>query len=279
MPFWTTKKQKQQEARLKELEQVMDAIAAPMFTTDQNLTITWINDPALQATGYRRDEVVGRMTCAELSKTPLCSTENCTIKTCMRTREPLHGETVLEARDGTKVPIKTACSPLFDEAGNPRGGMEVIIDTTEATRLKEESEAQRQSLREGVEVMSDTMQKVAAGDLTTRVNRDFDGELEQLKGSLNAAVGNLDESLSQVSMSAGQVDSAAGQISSGSQSLATLGRALHPPSSSSSTRSRSVIALLARSIVSLSTHDREAFRMARRPSARGISQRAAIGSL
>ena len=32
--------------------------------------------------GYGREEVVGKMTCADLCKTPLCGTENCTIKNC-----------------------------------------------------------------------------------------------------------------------------------------------------------------------------------------------------
>ncbi len=124
----------------KQQEQVMAAIAAPMFVTDRELTITWINEPALAAMGYSREEVVGKMTCAELCKTPLCGTSDCTIRNCMRERKTIHGETVATTRDGSKIPVQAACSAIFDENGEPCGGMEVIIDRTAAVRAKWEAD-------------------------------------------------------------------------------------------------------------------------------------------
>ncbi len=121
-------------------ESIMKAIAAPMFVVDRNLTITFINDPALRAMGYRREEVVGRMTCADLSKTPLCGTANCTLKNCMTTGEVIVGETVSQTRDGHKLPIKAACSALKDANGEVYGGMEVIVDQTDAVKAKWETD-------------------------------------------------------------------------------------------------------------------------------------------
>ena len=46
-------------------DRTLSAIPAPMFLTDKNLVITWINDPALAAMGYSREEVVAKMTCGE----------------------------------------------------------------------------------------------------------------------------------------------------------------------------------------------------------------------
>ena len=97
-----------------ELANVLASIAAPMLVTDKDLVITSINDAALRALGYSRDEVVGKMTCAQLTKTPLCGTANCTLRNCMRTGEAIIGETVAEARDGRKIPMQAACSPLMD---------------------------------------------------------------------------------------------------------------------------------------------------------------------
>lgn len=94
--------------RATELQSVIAAIAAPMFIADTNLKITWINDAALQATGYRREEVVGRMICAEFSKTPICNTEHCTFKNCWRTRQPVFGSTEIEIRDGSGAPKRRA---------------------------------------------------------------------------------------------------------------------------------------------------------------------------
>ena len=122
--------------RASRCEAVVSSIAAPMFTVDENLLITYINDAALRAMGYARREVVGRMTCGDFSRTPICGTADCTLKNCMRTGEVVIGETVAQARDGRKIPIKAACSPLLDDNGRPRGGMEVIIDITEIKRLQ-----------------------------------------------------------------------------------------------------------------------------------------------
>ncbi len=114
--------------KVTEANNVLASIAAPMVVVDKNLMITTVNDAALKAMGYRRDEVVGKMTCAQFQKTLLCGTENCTLKNCMRTGEVVIGETVAEARDGRKIPIQAACSPLIDEQGKAYGGIEVITD-------------------------------------------------------------------------------------------------------------------------------------------------------
>ena len=50
--------------RAVQAEAVLTFSAAPIYTVDRELLITSINDIALQAMGYRRDEVVGKMTCA-----------------------------------------------------------------------------------------------------------------------------------------------------------------------------------------------------------------------
>ena len=117
--------------KMRELESILDHIAAPMFVTDANLLISRINDAALKATGYSRDEVVGKMTCAELSKTPLCGTPNCTIRNCMKAGQAIVGETVMKTRDGREIPIGAACSAFFDDAGNAIGGMEVVVDRSQ----------------------------------------------------------------------------------------------------------------------------------------------------
>jgi len=114
--FSFTKKDIAQK-RVRELENIIDSISAPMFITDSDLKIIRINDAALQAAGYKREEVVDKMTCAELAKTPLCGTNKCTLKQCMSTRQPIMGETVMTTRSGKKVPISAACSPLIDETG------------------------------------------------------------------------------------------------------------------------------------------------------------------
>jgi PAS domain S-box-containing protein len=208
-----------EKKKILELENILTSISAPMFITDRDLKIIRINDAALEATGYKRGEVVGIMTCADLAKTPLCGTEKCTIKNCMRTGKPITGETVMTVRDGTRIPIAAACSALVDEDGHSYGGMEVIVDRTEAVRLQEQTERQRNELEIGVKAICETMEAAAAKDLTRRVMAEMDGDLGTLKRSVNRCLDELENALSQVAAGSEQVAAAASQISSGSQSL------------------------------------------------------------
>ncbi|MEJ2192354.1 MAG: PAS domain-containing protein [Nitrospirota bacterium] len=57
-------------------EAVLASIAEAMVVVDKDLVITYVNDAALKAMGYGRDEVVGKMTCAQFQKTLICGTEN-----------------------------------------------------------------------------------------------------------------------------------------------------------------------------------------------------------
>jgi PAS domain-containing protein len=70
-----------------EMENLVGSIAAPMLSTDRDLNVTMGNDAALQAVGFRREEVVGKMTCAR----PLCAApDSAPSRTaCARAREPL----------------------------------------------------------------------------------------------------------------------------------------------------------------------------------------------
>ena len=71
-----------------------------------------------------------------------------------------------------------------------------------------------------MKAVTETMSRLAAKDLSSRVEGDFRGAYAEIQGAVNTTAANLAEALSQVQASAEQVTSAAGQISAGSQSLA-----------------------------------------------------------
>jgi methyl-accepting chemotaxis protein len=64
------------------------------------------------------------------------------------------------------------------------------------------------------------LEKLAAQDMTSRMQGVYHGDFAKIKNALNTAAGNLDDALVQVASGAVQVAAAANQISSGSQSLA-----------------------------------------------------------
>ncbi|MBU0987034.1 MAG: PAS domain-containing protein [Proteobacteria bacterium] len=185
------KKLDETTVRLHRSESVLEAIAAPMFTVDRELLITFINDAALKAMGYTRHEVLGKMSCAQFSRTPLCGTDNCTLKNCMRTGEVIVGETVAETRNGQKIPIQAACSALCDEKGEVTGGMEVIIDISEVKRLQQESADQQEYLERQVAMLVKDLDTLSKGDLSIKLVAERQDEIGRIVNSLNSLIEDL----------------------------------------------------------------------------------------
>ena len=202
-----------------ETENILGSVAAPMFVTDKNLLITSVNDAALKAMGYNRDEVVGKMTCADFSKTPLCGTSNCTIKNCITTRNTIFGETVAETRDGKKIPINAACSALFDEKGEAYGGMEVIIDITEIKKLQQEANDQKVYLERQVNMLMENIELISNGDLTVELQAEKADEIGQIVNSVNILVNNLSDVVTNVKMASDNVAAGSQELSSSTEEM------------------------------------------------------------
>lgn len=76
------------------------------------------------------------------------------------------------------------------------------------------------AILEPVREASTVLERVAARDLSVRVDGDYRGDHARLSGSVNTAVVNLAEALGEVRAAAAQVAAASGQIDAGSQRLA-----------------------------------------------------------
>jgi len=141
---------------------------------------------------------------------------------------------------------------LTDEDGNYMGNGVEWTDYNARERYREQvqrviaaSESGDLSVRGDVEVLDDVyrpmmagineileavvkpineaghvLERVAASDLTARMDGDYQGDYAKIKDNLNSAVESLESALLAVADSAGQVGSASSQISEGSQKLA-----------------------------------------------------------
>jgi methyl-accepting chemotaxis protein len=118
----------------------------------------------------------------------------------------------------------------------------LVAETDELTRAAKEGDLDRRghaerfkgSYRQLVEGINETLdavitpvneaavvlEKVAARDLSVRMQGDYRGGHAKIKNALNVAINNLEQALAQVAVAADQVTGAASQISSGSQALA-----------------------------------------------------------
>jgi methyl-accepting chemotaxis protein len=233
-------------------EGFLSIMADMAFRTDTELVIQNINDAALNSLGYRREEVVGKMTCGDLCKTPVCNTADCTIKKSMSTKRPVVAETVAITKDGTKVPVRASCGYLQDVDGNVTGGFEVISDNSAfvdmvenmvsveqgdlSVKVKEEyllktnavgqlANAVNNTINFLSDIISDisaAMRAVEKGDLTKSVKKEHI-ERDDSFGAMAKAVANtvtkLAEIMSEISSSADNVATGSQQISSTSEQL------------------------------------------------------------
>lgn len=172
-------------------ENILRSIAAPMVVVDTALKITSVNDAALEAMGYRREEVEGKMTCAQFQKTLICGTDNCTLKKCMSTGEVVIGETVSETRHGKKFPIQASCSALYDKDGNVCGGMEVISDISEVKNLQKEAVDQKEYLERQVAMLVEKLEALSLGDISTDFVAERRDEIGKIVDSINKVVHSL----------------------------------------------------------------------------------------
>lgn len=179
-------------------------MADPAFRTDRQLVIQNINDAALQVLGYTKDEVIGKMTCAELCQTPVCKTGDCTIKKCMSKKETIIAETLATNRNGKKIPVRASCGPLIDTAGNVTGGFEVISDLSALTE------------------MVDSLENISHGNLNVNINQDFardDNTVGRLARTFIEMKKTLSEIISHVNSSAHNLSAGTNQVSASSQQL------------------------------------------------------------
>lgn len=200
-------------------------LADPALKTDNNLIVTQANDSLLKSAGYSREQVVGKMTCAELLKTPLCGTDKCPIMSCMKNKNSMAIENTASNREGEQFPIREACGHLQDSKGEVVGGFQVLQDLSALHSLVK------------------TVEDVSAGDLTVSVEDDHKARVDstgslanavdkmikkiknlvqgvvQQASSTAAAAQQLSASSQQVNASMQQVSSTIQQVASGAQDV------------------------------------------------------------
>jgi PAS domain S-box-containing protein len=117
--------------------EILNRIPDGLFTTDQDLRITYFNPAAEKITGFLAQDAVG-MYCKDVFKNPLCVCD-CALKRAVAEERDVHNrEYVITDIDGRKVPIICSTSPFRDASGRITGGLEIFKDVTELRRLQEE---------------------------------------------------------------------------------------------------------------------------------------------
>ena len=126
---------------------ILNAVADPIFTVDNNMNITYFSHACEDLTGYSAEFALGR-NCSTIFKSNICS-DRCAIQKSARENKSIHNvEVEIESKNGEKIPIMASASSLKNYSNTIKGGCEVFTDISDWKRMTAElKSAQTQLLQ------------------------------------------------------------------------------------------------------------------------------------
>lgn len=112
-----------------ELRQIFEAVGSPIRIVDSEFNVLRVNRAFALLAGIATEEAVGRK-CHEAFFCADCDTSCCCTRRAMEARAPVHCETVIVLRDGSKKNCDLTASPYFDPAGRMLGVIQSFNDVT-----------------------------------------------------------------------------------------------------------------------------------------------------
>ncbi len=110
-------------------ELILAAVADGVFTVDQQARVTSFNRAAEEITGYKEEEVLGRI-CSEvlLSST---SQQSCPLAVCMAERRTIvDQELFIIGKDGYSIPVSASAAAFVGHGGDVLGGVQSFRNNT-----------------------------------------------------------------------------------------------------------------------------------------------------
>lgn len=123
--------------------QIVEGLPAALYTTDAAGRITFFNEAAAELWGRRpallRDYWCGSWRLYTPDGRPLPH-EECPMALAIKTRSPVRGvEAIAERPDGSRYTFLAHPTPLFDEAGQLAGAVNMLVDITDRKQAEEAS--------------------------------------------------------------------------------------------------------------------------------------------
>jgi len=123
---------------------LLDAMPAAVYTTDAAGRLTYYNDAAAELWGHRpalgSSEWCGSWKLYWPDGTPMAHAD-CPMAIALKEKRPVRGmEAACERPDGTRVPFIPYPTPLYDDAGNLIGAVNMLVDISERRRAEEQQD-------------------------------------------------------------------------------------------------------------------------------------------
>ncbi len=162
-------------------ESILDSIPFPLSVTDSDLNWTFVNAAALQITGAKRDEILGKQ-CKNWGA-DICGTDRCGVA-CLKRGEPTSWFT----QPGLNRDFRVDAAYLTDWNGQNIGHVEVVQDITEANELKRKAE---QALKEGTLQAASKLESVVA--IISSASAELSAQIEQSSNGLEEQADRIHE--------------------------------------------------------------------------------------
>lgn len=116
---------------------ILDSIAEGVFTVDEEWKISSFNRAAEMITGFSRENVIGKY-CKEIFRSNVCMVD-CPLAQALKMKGMvLDRELKIIQKDGNVLDVAVNAAVLYDDQGNPRGGVETFRDMSRIRKLTEE---------------------------------------------------------------------------------------------------------------------------------------------
>ena len=151
----------------KAFPEMLDELAAPIYLTDREGTLTYFNNACVNLAG-RTPRVGTDKWCVtwKIYKTDgkYLPHDACPMAVAIRERRSIRGvEAIAERPDGTRINFVPYPTPLFDEDGNLAGAVNLLMDVTAQRRPESRANARVRSARDELRMeVIETLARMAA---------------------------------------------------------------------------------------------------------------------
>ena len=192
-----------------QIEAINRSMAVVEFDLQGN--IQKANDNFLKSTGYRSEEVVGKHHRMFVEPAEASSSAYQQFWAKLARGEHVAGTFKRHDKKGGLLWLEASYNPVLDANGKP---YKVVKFASDVTRNEHTIMLER-----AIDESAKVLDGITNGDLTQRVQGQFEGRLEALKVAVNTTAGKLSEVVNNVVEAAHVVSSGAGQVSQGAGDL------------------------------------------------------------
>jgi methyl-accepting chemotaxis protein len=212
--------------RIAELEATVAAIHRSQAVIEFELdgTIIDANDNFLATMGYRLDEIKGRRHSMFVPAEDSASVEYARFWERLRAGEVFADAFRRIGAGGAEIWIRGAYNPVLDDQGRPVKVIKFATDITEVRQQQAASNAARDRAEAEqalvVSTLGESLERVAVGDLTVRIQEIFPGSYDRIKQDFNRSVASLSQAMDSIGSAASNLRLGAGEIAAAAGDLA-----------------------------------------------------------